>query len=84
MQEPDAVAAQLGAAQALGLDFGRARDRRLRLLDQRADDIRLPALVEVPAQAPVGLPDRSAPTQAVTIGLRSAGGRVISVTFRSP
>src|SRR5439155_15317050 len=35
--------------------LGRARLRGLGLLDQRADDVRLPAVVEVLAQAAVGL-----------------------------
>ena len=50
VQQPDAVARELGAAQALGLGLGGAREPRLRLLDQRADDVRLPARVEMHAQ----------------------------------
>ena len=55
VQEPDAVALQLGAAQPLRLLLGGARESRLGLLDQRADDIRLPAGVEVHAQPRVRL-----------------------------
>ncbi len=44
VQAADAELAQLGALQARRLLLGRARERRLRRLDQRADDVRLAAL----------------------------------------
>ena len=84
VQEPDAVALELRAAEPVGLHLRRARDGRLRFLDQRADDVGLPALVEMAAQPPVGLGGALRGDPAVTIGLRSAGGRAISVTLRSP
>ena len=85
VQQADAVALQLAAPQPLRLDLRGARDRRLRLLDQRAHDVRLPPVVEVAAQAPVRLRRtlRASPTR-VTIGLRDAGGFAISLTERSP
>ena len=55
MQQPDAVARELGAPQPLRLRLGRAREPRLRLLDQRADDVRLPPGVEMRAQPLVRL-----------------------------
>ena len=45
VQAADPEAAKLSAPQAVGLLFGGAGDARLRLLDQRADDVRLPPLV---------------------------------------
>ena len=84
VHEPDAVALQLAVAQPLRLALGRARDRRLRLLDQRADDVRLAAVVEVLAQAPVRLARAILVTHAVLTGLRFAGGFAISLTWRSP
>ncbi len=51
----DAEALQLAGPQLLGLLLGGARCRRRRLLDQRADDVCLPALREVGAQARVRL-----------------------------
>ena len=45
----DAELAQLGAAQPLGLVLGRARERRLRRLDERADDVGLAALARAAA-----------------------------------
>ena len=84
VQQPDAVAAQLAALEPLGLLLGGARDARLRLLDQRADDVGLAAVVEVPAQPRVRLGRAVLVTHAVTIGLRSAGGFAISLTDRSP
>jgi len=55
VQETDLVVAQLRSPQPPGLGLGRARLRGLGLLDQRADDVRLPAVVEVLPQAAVGL-----------------------------
>ena len=55
VEAADAVPLELGAAQPLGLGLGRAGDLRLRLLDQRAHDVRLPAVVEMPPEPPVGL-----------------------------
>ena len=52
---PTRYSAQLGPPQPLGLGLGRARLRGLGLLDQRADDVRLPACVEVRAQPLVGV-----------------------------
>ena len=51
----DAVAAELVRPEALRLVLGRACERRLRALDERADDVRLTAVVEVPAQTVVRL-----------------------------
>ena len=84
VQQADAVTAQLGLLQALGLGFRRPGLRRLRLLDQRADDVRLASRVEVFPQprvrgrAPVLRDPRGLDRLAV-------GGRlVISDTARSP
>ncbi len=55
VQAPDAQAAQLGAAEPLGLLLGRARLDRLRLGDERADHERLPPLLEMAAKPAVGL-----------------------------
>ena len=55
VQETDAIAAQLRAPQPLGLRLGGAREPRLRQLDQRADDVGLPARVEMDAQPRVRL-----------------------------
>ncbi len=55
VQQPDAVPGELGAPQPLGLLLGRAREARLGRLDQRADDVGLPAGVEMDAQPLVGL-----------------------------
>src|SRR4029450_13836623 len=55
VKEPDAVALQLPLPQPVGLALGSARDARLRLLDERADHIGLTAVVEMLAQAGVGL-----------------------------
>ena len=73
------VTRELGAAQPLGLVLGRPRERRLGRLDQRADDVRLAARVEM-ARAAARTPRtlRSSPTHAVTIG---CGSRAAS---RSP
>ena len=84
VQQTDAIPAQLRAPQPLGLRLRRARLTRLRLLDQRADHVRLPPGIEVLAQTRVRLRARPSVTHAVLIGLRSAGGRVISETARSP
>ena len=54
MQQHDAVVLELAAAQALELGRGGARLQRLGLLDQRADDERLAAGVELLADALVG------------------------------
>ena len=54
VQQADPVTAQLGLLQALGLRFRGPGLRRLRLLDQRADDVRLTSRVEVLPQARVG------------------------------
>ena len=51
----DAVAAELVRPESLGLVLGRACERRLRALDERADDVRLAAVVEVPPEAGVRL-----------------------------
>ncbi len=51
VQERDAVVLQLAAAQALVLGGRGARRQRLGLLDERADDERLPAGVELLADA---------------------------------
>ena len=80
----DAEALQLAGPELFGLLLGGARGRRRRLLDQRADDVRLPALGEMRAQPRVGLGAGSSVTQAVTTGLRLAGGFAISLTARSP
>ena len=53
--EPTRIAAKLGAPQALGLLLGRARLDGLRLRDERADDVGLAPVVQVPAEALVGL-----------------------------
>ena len=50
VQAADAIAAQLRGAQPLGLLLGRARDSCLRRLDERADDVGLPAVVQVAAE----------------------------------
>ena len=50
VQQSDAIPGELGAAQPLGLHLGGAREPRLRLLDQRADDVRLAARVEMHPQ----------------------------------
>ena len=84
MQAADAEALQLVRAEPLGLGLGRARLPRLRLLDHRTDDVRLPALVEQAAEPRVRLELRSCVIQLVTIGLRFAGGFAISLTARSP
>ena len=55
VEQPDAVAAQLGAREPRGLLLGRAREPGLRRLDQRADDVGLPPGVEVHAEPRVGL-----------------------------
>ena len=55
VQAADAVAAELGRAESLGLLLGGARDTRLGRLDERADDVRLPAVVQVPAEPRVRL-----------------------------
>ena len=47
VQQPNAVALQLGAPEPLGLGLGSPRERRARLLDQRADDVGLTAGVQV-------------------------------------
>ncbi len=51
----DAELAELGASEPLGLVLGRARERRLRCLDERADDVGLPALAEQPREPGVRL-----------------------------
>ncbi len=55
VQAADAVAAQLRRPEPLGLLLGRARDARLGGLDQRAHDVRLPPVVEMPAETRVRL-----------------------------
>ena len=55
VQETDAVLAEFPTSKPVRLGLCRARLRRLRLLDQRADDVGLPAGVEVLAQPPVRL-----------------------------
>ena len=55
VEAADAVAAELGRAEPLGLLLGGARDARLGRLDQRADDVGLAPVVEVPAEARVRL-----------------------------
>ena len=55
VQQADPVAGELGAPQALRLLLGRARQAGLGRLDQRADDVGLPARVEVDAEPLVGL-----------------------------
>jgi hypothetical protein len=54
VEEPHAVVAQLTFAEPLGLTLGGPSNTRLRFLDQRADDIRLPPAVEMLAQPLVG------------------------------
>ena len=56
MEAADAQTAELGPAQPVGLLLRRPRDARLRLLDQRADHVRLAPLLEKPPEPPVGLP----------------------------
>ena len=51
VEEADAVAAQLGTPEALRFGLGGAHLARLGLLDQRTDDVRLPARIEMLAQA---------------------------------
>src|SRR5262245_24049434 len=55
VQEADPVVAELATSKALGLGLGCARLRRLRLLDQRADDVGLTTVVQVLTQPPVCL-----------------------------
>ena len=55
METADAIAAELGGAKPLGLLLGGTRDARLGCLDQRAHDVGLPPVVEVPAEARVRL-----------------------------
>ena len=55
MERADAVAAELRAPQALGLLLGRARLDGLRLRDEWADDVGLAPVVQVAAEALVGL-----------------------------
>ena len=55
VQAADAVAAQLGGAEALGLLLGGTRNSGLRRLDQWTHDVRLPSFVEVAAQSRVRL-----------------------------
>ena len=72
VQAADAEPAQLGAPQPLGLGLRRARERRLGLLDQRADDVGLPALARAGRVSRVYASDaRSSAIQRVTIGLRA-------------
>ena len=52
---PDAIPAELVRPEPLGLVLGRAGERRLRALDERADHVRLTAVVEVPAETVVRL-----------------------------
>ena len=54
MQAADAEAPELGRPQPLGLLLGRPRLDRLGLGDERADDVGLPPVLEVPAEAGVG------------------------------
>ena len=51
----DSVTAKLGRAQPLGFLLGRTRHARLGRLDQRADDVGLTPVVEMPAQPRVRL-----------------------------
>ena len=55
VEAADAVAAELGSAEPLGLLLGGPRDARLGRLDQRADDVGLPPVVEVPTEPRVRL-----------------------------
>jgi hypothetical protein len=55
VQQPHAVALQLGTSETLRFRLGSTREPRLRLLDQRTHDIRLPAGVEMHAQPLVRL-----------------------------
>ena len=55
VERADAVAAELRAPQALGLLLGCARLDGLRLRDERADDVGLAPVVQVAAEACVGL-----------------------------
>ena len=55
VEAADAIAAELGGAKPLGLLLGGTRDTRLGRLDQRAHDVGLPPVVEVPAEPRVRL-----------------------------
>ena len=55
VQAADAEAPELGGAQALGLLLGRARLDRLGLGDERADDVGLAAVLQMPPQPRVGV-----------------------------
>ena len=55
VQASDSVPLELPAAKPLRLGFGGTGDLRLRLLDQRTDDERLPPVVEMTTEPPVGL-----------------------------
>ena len=73
VQQHDAVVLELAAAQALVLGGRGARLQRLGLLDQRADDERLAAGVELLADALVGA--RALGVGAGDVGRRSGAGR---------
>ena len=55
VQAADPIATKLGGSQSLGLLLGSTGNPRLGRLDQRADDVRLPAVVEMPAEPRVRL-----------------------------
>ena len=54
VQDADPKAGELAASETLRLLLRRPGLDRLRLGDERADDVRLPAVLEVPAEAGVG------------------------------
>ena len=84
VQAADAEVAELVLPQALGLVLGRPRAARLRLLDERADDVRLPALAQEAVSRVYASDARSSGIQRVITGLRFAGSTVSSLTSRSP
>ena len=55
MDAADAIIAELVRPQSLGFVLGSACQRRLRALDERADDVRLAAVVEMAPEPRVGL-----------------------------
>ena len=54
MDAADAIVAELVRPEPLGLVLGRAREHRLGALDERADDVRLTAVVEMPPESGIG------------------------------
>ena len=70
-------------SRAASCSAARARER-LGLLDQRADDVCLPALLRSRVSRRYASEARRSSIQLVTIGLREAGGFAISLTDRSP